>query len=38
MSKAVRITVALTLPAHPTSGCDVLAPESSLLAKSHRPG
>ena len=25
-------------PAHPTCGCDVLAPESSLLAKSHRPG
>ena len=36
--KAVILTVILTVPAHPTSGCVVLAPESSLLAKSHRPG
>ena len=28
----------MTLPAHPTCGCEELAPETSLVAKSHRPG
>ena len=28
----------MTLPAHPTCGCEELAPETSLMAKSHRPG